>query len=267
MPDVSIISAGLGLLVGLVLALTGAGGAILAIPLLVFALHLNVPQAAPIALLAIFVASSIGAVQGLLNGIVRYKTALLIATFGLAFAPVGVTLSRYLPLQWLNVTLALVLVFVAVRIWQQAADNASNNEDKPAPACALNPTTSKLFWTASCTKRLVLTGSLTGLLSGLLGVGGGFVIVPSLNKVSNFSAPTIVATTLAVVALVSAGSLAMHMQSSTVLWSVALPFTAGTTVGMLMLGRWRHRVPSHISQRGFALLCLFAAVYLTLKSL
>lgn len=267
MPDVSIISAGLGLLVGLVLALTGAGGAILAIPLLIFALHLSVPQAAPIALLAIFVASSMGALQGLLGGIVRYKTALLIAAFGLAFAPVGVALSRYVPLQWLNVTLALVLVFVAVRIWQQSADNASSNEDKPAPACALNPATSKLFWTAPCTKRLVLTGSLTGLLSGLLGVGGGFVIVPSLNKVSNFSAPTIVATTLAVVALVSAGSLVMHMQGSPVLWSIALPFTAGTTLGMLILGRWRHHVPSHISQRGFALLCLLAAVYLTLKSL
>jgi uncharacterized protein len=267
MTDMQLLSAGLGVLVGFVLALTGAGGAILAIPLLVYAMHLNVQQAAPIALLAIFVASSLGAAQGLHKGMVRYKTALLIAFFGLLLAPIGVKLSHYLPHHILNVMLAAILVFVALRIWQQSATTTQNNENLPPPACTINPATSKLFWTASCTKRLIFTGSTAGLLSGLLGVGGGFVIVPSLNKVSNFSTQTIVATTLAVVAIVSAGSLGMHMHSAQVQWAIAVPFTIGTTLAMLTLSSLRSHIPNQISQRGFALLCLFAAGYLTLKSL
>jgi len=267
MTDVQLLSAGLGVLVGLVLALTGAGGAILAIPLLVYAMHLNVQQAAPIALLAIFVASSMGAAQGLHKGIVRYKTAMLIAFFGLVLAPTGVKLSHYLPHQLLSVMLAAILVFVAIRIWQQASTPIVSGEAQETPACAINPATSKLFWTASCTKRLIFTGSIAGLLSGLLGVGGGFVIVPSLNKVSNFSTQTIVATTLTVVAIVSAGSLAMHMHTTQVQWAIAVPFTIGTTLAMLILGSLRSYIPNQISQRGFALLCLLAAGYLTLKSL
>ena len=79
--DATIISIAIGLFIGLVLALTGAGGSILAIPLLVFGLNLSLTQAAPIALLAVMLASSIGAIQGLHKGIVRYKTALLMASF------------------------------------------------------------------------------------------------------------------------------------------------------------------------------------------
>jgi len=58
-------SAALGLVVGLILALTGAGGAILAVPLLLFVLHLNIAEAAPIALLAVGVSAALGALMGL----------------------------------------------------------------------------------------------------------------------------------------------------------------------------------------------------------
>lgn len=267
MPEAQLLSAVLGLLVGLVLALTGAGGAILAIPLLVFALHLSVSQAAPIALLAIFAATSIGAVHGLYQGTVRYKSAMLIAGLGLLMAPVGVKLAQHLPLQILNLSLAAVLVFVAIRTWQNNRILDTTPAAKPPAACAINPATSKLFWTADCTKRLMLTGEITGLLSGLLGVGGGFIIVPSLQQVSNFNTQTIVATTLAVVAIVSAGSLALHVQTTTVDWTIALPFCVGTTIAMLVMSGLRRFIPNVISQRGFALLCLWAAAYLTVKSL
>ena len=59
-----------------------------------FGLHLNITQAAPIALLAVMSAASIGAIQGLNKGLVRYKTALLMAAFGIAFAPLGVWLAK-----------------------------------------------------------------------------------------------------------------------------------------------------------------------------
>ncbi|MFT7228107.1 MAG: putative membrane protein YfcA [Methylophilaceae bacterium] len=93
MQEIENICACLGLLIGLALALTGAGDATSSIPLLVFAFDLSVYQAAPIALFAVFTASSIGALQGLHKGIVRYKTTILVASIGILLAPLGVNLA------------------------------------------------------------------------------------------------------------------------------------------------------------------------------
>lgn len=266
MLDINIISIGLGLFVGLVLALTGAGGSILAIPLLVFGLNISLTQAAPIALLAIMSAASVGAIQGLRGGIVRYKAALLIASLGIAFAPLGVWLAQRAPTPILSLCFAAILIYVALRIWQQSTQELEYGGNKSAPACTINPVSSKLFWTASCTKRLVITGAATGLLSGLFGVGGGFVIVPSLKKVSNFNAQTIIATSLTVVALVSASSVASYLLHGAISWEIAVPFIASTVFGMFAFSLISYKIPLIISQRSFAVLAVMAAILMVLKS-
>ena len=265
MVDIQITSILLGLFVGLALALTGAGGSILAIPILVYGVGLSLTQAVPIALLAIMSAASVGAIQGLHAGTVRYKTALLIASFGIAFAPVGVWLAQRAPTQILSLCFAAILIYMARQMWQPPSLQLSH-EDKPDPACMLNPTTSKLFWTASCTKRLVITGTATGLLSGLLGVGGGFMIVPSLKKVSNFNAQTIIATSLTVVALVSASSVASYLLHGAISWEIAVPFIASTVFGMFAFSLISYKIPLIISQRSFAVLAVMAAILMVLKS-
>lgn len=263
--DAHLISIALGLFTGLVLALTGAGGSILAIPLLAFGLHLSMAQAAPIGLLAVMLASSLGALQGLRAGIVRHKAAMLIAGFGILLAPFGVWLAHRASNQHLSLIFAIVLGYVAWRMWQQNTQNLQANELQPAPACVLNPATSRLFWTAPCTKRLMITGSLAGFLSGLLGVGGGFVIVPSLRKVSNFDMQTIIATSLMAIAIVSAVSIATYLLHSDILWQMAIPFAASTMVSMLIFRLISPRIPAAISQRGFAVLAITAALMLAAR--
>lgn len=267
MIEVQLISALLGLVVGFILALTGAGGSILAIPLLIFGLSLSITQAAPIALFAVMSAASVGAAQGLYAGTVRYKTALLIASFGVAFAPLGVWLAKRSPVLMLNLIFAAILIFIAWRIWQQSAQTQKNNEDKPAPACVINPATSKLFWTALCARRLIITGSVAGLLSGLLGVGGGFIIVPSLHKVSNFNMQTIIATSLAAIAVVSAASVFTYVLHGDVNWKIATPFVVSTMIGMFGFRLFSTKIPEKFSQRGFALLAVIAALMMTARSL
>ena len=267
MLDAQLISIGLGLFVGFILALSGAGGGIFAIPLLVFGLNLSLTQAAPIALLAVMSAASVGAIQGLNKGIVRYKTALLMAAFGIAFAPLGVWLAKRAPTQILSLIFAAILIYVATRMWKRDIKKVYDNANNPPPACVLNPATSKLFWTAHCTKRLVLTGSAAGLLSGLLGVGGGFVIVPSLRKVSNFDTQTIIATSLAIIALVSAGSVLTYLLHGDINWNIAVPFVVSTMLGMLVFRLFSHKIPSKISQRSFAVLAVLAALLLVIKSM
>lgn len=259
------ISIGLGLFVGLVLALTGAGGSILAIPLLAIFLHLNMTQAAPIGLLAVMLAASVGAVQGLRIGIVRYKAATLIAACGLLLAPIGVWLAHQMPNSLLSLVFVAVLAFVARRMWQQSSSMADAETEKPAPACAVNPATSRLFWTAPCTHRLIATGSLAGFLSGLLGVGGGFVIVPTLHKVSNLEMRTIVATSLAVVALISATSVVSYWVHRQIDWAIAWPFTIATMVGMLVGRLLSGQISNQMTQRGFSVLAGLVALGMLLK--
>jgi uncharacterized protein len=267
MPDIQLISIGLGLFVGLILALTGAGGSILAIPLLIFGLNLNITQAAPIALLAVMSAASVGAAQGLKKGIVRYKTALLMAAFGIAFAPLGVWLAKHSPVLMLNPIFSIVLIYVAWRMWQQSTQTQQEDENKPAPACVINPATSKLFWTALCTRRLMITGGVAGLLSGLLGVGGGFVIVPSLRKVSNFDMQTIIATSLTVIVLVSTASVFTYLLHGDINWKIATPFVVSTMVSMLAFRLFSNKISAKFSQRSFAILAATAALMITAKGL
>jgi uncharacterized membrane protein YfcA len=281
MIDPLILSIGLGLFVGFVLAITGAGGAIVSLPLLVFFLHLKMIDAAPISLLAIMLSAGLAALLGLRSGVVRYKAATLLATFGVLCAPLGVYVAHQLPEKVLAILFSLVLLIVSVRSFQKfrtptllIGDDCDDpdgcpddDKEKIEPACAVNPATSKLFWTAPCTKRLILTGGFSGFISGLLGVGGGFIIVPTLHSISNLETRMIVATSLAVIALVSMASAFSYAGSGTILWNIAVPFVGATMAGMV-LGRTLHsKIPGHIHALIFGVLSLIIAILMLFKNL
>ncbi|NDB70669.1 MAG: hypothetical protein EB015_22210, partial [Methylocystaceae bacterium] len=191
---------------------------------------------APISLMAIMLSAGVAAGLGLRTGIVRYKAATLLATFGVLCAPLGVYVAHQLPEKVLAILFSIVLLTVSWRSFQKFQTptlligddcddpNGCDDEEKVEPACAVNPATSKLFWTAPCTKRLILTGGFSGFLSGLLGVGGGFIIVPTLHSISNLETKMIVATSLAVIALVSMASALSYAGNGAILWGIAVPF-------------------------------------------
>ena len=263
--DWSLISVAIGLFIGLVLAITGAGGSILAIPLLMLGLHLSLQQAAPIALLAVLLAAIIGTIQGLYKNTVRYRTALLIASFGVAFAPLGVWTAAQLPSYILSIIFAAVMLYVAWHMWQQSNSSQTSQQNLPEMPCMVNKVTSRLYWTAVCTRRLVVTGMLAGFVSGLLGVGGGFVIVPSLRKVSNFTMPTVVATSLMVVSIISIVSIVSYNFAAPLQWAIAIPFVLSTIVGLLIGSQFSQKIATKISQRGFAMLAILAAAMLIIS--
>ena len=105
------LAAGLGAIIGAVLALTGAGGGILAVPLLVFGLGLSMVEAAPVGLLAVGMAAAVGALLGLRQGVVRYRAAAFVALIGIATAPFGLMLAHQLSNAPLALTFAMVLVY------------------------------------------------------------------------------------------------------------------------------------------------------------
>jgi len=269
--EIIFISILLGFLVGVILALTGAGATIIAVPLLTFGLHLEIAEAAPIALLAVCVASTIAAFHARLQRNVRYRAAGFIAVAGVMTAPIGLWLAHKLPNVPLAILFAFVLFSVAVNMWRHAEKqptevvaNAVQCElQTPPTPCQLEYSGGRLMWTWPCARALALAGGLTGFLSGLLGVGGGFVVVPALKRVSNLPMQSVVATSLAVVALISAMGVISAMAMSKLNWSIALSFTVGTLVGMLIGRVFAFRLTGPRLQQGFAVVAIaIAAVML-----
>lgn len=264
--DVNLAGLGLGAVVGLILALTGAGGGILAVPLLVFGLHLSIMQAAPVGLIAVGAASVFGAALGLREGIVRYRAAALIGITGMLMAPVGVKLAQLIPGPPLTVAFAILLGWVALRTFRQSRRSASEHLEgalaRSQLTCIVNPDVERLTWTTSCAWALALTGAVAGLLSGLLGVGGGFVIVPSLSHYTNMAARSIVATSLAVIALVSVGGVAAAAWHGVIDWHVAVPFATGAIAALLAGRTVAARLAGARLQQAFAVISGAVAVLL-----
>lgn len=265
-----LLGAALGAIIGAVLALTGAGGGILAVPLLVFGLGLSMVEAAPIGLLAVGLAAGVGAVLGLREGRVRYRAALFIAAIGVAATPLGLLLAHRLPNAPLALLFAGVLGYACLRTWRKAAKALRGEHDSAhrfIEPCVLNPLQGRLRWTLPCARALALTGAVSGLLSGLLGVGGGFVIIPALNRYTNLRMESIVATSLAVIALVSAGSVVSASVSGLLHWWIGGPFAFGAVVGLLLARPWTSRIAGPRLQQLFALAGWTAALLLAAKVL
>lgn len=260
----------LGFTVGVILALTGAGGGILAVPFLVFGVGLSMTEAGPIGLLAVGLAATLGAVMGLRNGIVRYKAALVTASAGVICSPLGLWLAQRMPNRPLTILFALLLMYVAFRAFQKSLPfhgRAKACATRKPPPCILDENRGKLNWTGPCAWALTASGIVAGVLSGLLGVGGGFVMVPALQRYTNLTTQSVLATSLTVIALVSmsgvvASSAMGHMQ-----WAIALPFSMGAIVGMLGGRLAAARLPEPYLQRGFALVSTLVAAALLVKVL
>jgi uncharacterized protein len=262
---------GIGILVGCVQVITGAGGSIVALPLLLLVTGMSVQAATPIALMAAAVAAGVATLATLPSGQVRYKAALLIALFGWLTSPLGVWLAQHISSDVLACLFALVMLRNAVAFWgRYESDIAVNAVPSAALSaacpCILNPTTGRLHWTWPCARALARTGLVTGFLSGMLGVGGGFIIVPSLGKHTNVPMQSIVATSLMVISLVSLVSIGSSALWNDVAWPVAGPFVLGAVASSLLLRVPARKIPPQWAARAFAVLCAGVAVVLLVRS-
>ncbi|MCQ8896302.1 sulfite exporter TauE/SafE family protein [Limnobacter humi] len=261
--------AALGLIVGVILALTGAGGGVLAVPLLVFGLHQTVQQAAPIALLAVGMAATLGAALAHRQGDLRYKAAALMGGIGLIFSPVGLWLAHRLDPQWLNGLFAVVLLWIARQSFRSQLNPGlpaeANETDLALLPCMRDDQSGKFIWTLPCARALAFAGALTGLLSGLLGVGGGFVLVPALQRFTNLSMQSITATALGVIAVVSWFGAFHGLKTAGMDWQLAATFSAAALAGMVGGRGLSKRMPALLIRRLFGVLSVLVAL-LMLKS-
>lgn len=270
MEAIQFLPVALGLLVGLLLGLTGAGGGIMAVPLLVFGMGMTVADAAPIALLAVALAAALGALLGLKAGILRYKAASVMSLTGIVLSPVGLWLAGRIPNKPLAGVFGLVLLYVSISMYFKARKEASGSLesiDGVGPPCMLDSTRGKLTWTLPCFRAMVISGALMGFLSGLLGVGGGFVIVPALKKTTNLPVKAIVATSMGVITLVSIGGVAAASINGVLDWQVAMPFALGSAIGLLLGRQIAHKISGPKLQQFFAIFAFLVALSMLGKAI
>ncbi|WP_221800803.1 sulfite exporter TauE/SafE family protein [Oceanobacter mangrovi] len=258
----------LGAGVGIALGLTGSGG-VLAVPALMLGLGFTLQEAAPVSLIAIGMGSLIGTIDGLRRGLVRYRAALVMAGFGTLAAPLGIHLSHILPITLLTILFSLLLLMIAVKMVRQARKNqlATEDDHKLAQNCMLRPDTGRFQWNPKCFSTLAGIGALSGLSSGLLGVGGGFLIVPGVQHFSNLGMHGIVATSLAVITLISGGTVVHSLMAGAEITAQGWWFIGATSVGLLAGRVAAPKLPARVLQLSFAVLAAVVSVMMMYKYL
>jgi uncharacterized membrane protein YfcA len=260
-----------GVIVGLSLGLTGGGGAIFAVPLLVYGVGVDPRSAVTISLVTVAVTALVGAVDRWRHGQLELPTGLLFAAAGMLTAPIGSWLGGQIPPRVLLVSFAALMVVIAVRMWRKAAETTDR---MPASVfCAgVGPTCSRdacgrLRMTARCVVLLVGVGLAVGLLSGLFGVGGGFLIVPALVAFATMGVPQAVGTSLFVMTLVGASAIVSQLAAGR---SIPVDITAGFVAGSIpalfagsAIGR---RLTGPMLARVFAVAILLVATFVITKA-
>ncbi len=263
-----------GSVVGFALGLTGGGGGIFAVPLLVYGLSVAPREAVGISLASVGGTALFGAVPRLIRGEVELRTGLLFAVAGMLGAPIGSYLSTLVPENVLLVMFAMLMFVVAQRMWSKACNpmlpgDVCTTESEPGSdrsACQRDGG-GKLRLTSRCVRLMVFIGLMTGVLSGMFGVGGGFVIVPALVLFSGMAIHQAVGTSLFVIVLVSISGVASHFAYGNELsWETTLQFMVGGFAGVWLGGIVAKRLKGKTLQRVFSIAVVLVAVFVIFKS-
>ena len=249
-------TAGFGLLIGAALGLLGGGGSILAVPALVYGVGEPVPEAVTASLFIVGVSSAVGAVPRARAGQVRWPVALVFGFAGVGTAFAGTAVNHLLSSQALLLAFAALMVVVAARMLIGAVE--------PRGACAAPDGT--VNW-KGCLPKAVATGAAVGFLTGLFGVGGGFIIVPALALLLGLEMALAIGTSLVVIVITSAAGLVAHLQRTSVDWSVALLFAGAALLAALVAGRFGSGVDSERLRRWFAWLIIAVAGFVAVEAL
>lgn len=262
-----------GAIVGLSLGLTGGGGAIFAVPLLVYGLGVDPREATAISLAAVGATSLVGFLHRWKLGQVELRTGLLFAVAGMVGAPVGTWIAGYLPDAVLLLSFAGLMVVVALRLWQQASHpilpgaSCQTPDQQDGPTCQRDAA-GVLILNSRCAVLLLGIGVLTGVLSGVFGVGGGFVIVPALVLFSGMSIHRAVGTSLMVIALVGISGVASQLIAGRAIEPVVTTLFVVGGVGGLFAGQQIGRQLSGPSlQKVFVVAILAVAAVVIVRNL
>ncbi|MGN5240899.1 MULTISPECIES: TSUP family transporter [unclassified Rhodococcus (in: high G+C Gram-positive bacteria)] len=211
----------LAVLVGVTLGLLGGGGSILTVPLLAYVAGMDAKEAIATSLLVVGVTSAVGAISHARAGRVQWRTGLLFGLAGMVGAYGGGLLSRFIPGTVLLLGFAVMMIATASAMLRGRRNKAAGDDGDHAMPVG----------------KILLDGVIVGLVTGLVGAGGGFLVVPALALLGGLPMPIAVGTSLIVIAMKSFAGLGGYLSTVQIDWRLAAMVTGAAVVGSLIGGR------------------------------
>jgi uncharacterized protein len=236
-------------LVGLSLGLLGSGGSVLAVPILKYSAGFSAREAVATSLATVGAVSLVGALLAWKEGRVVWRVALLFSLFATLGTFGGVALATRMPERLQMLAFVLVMAYAVYRMVGSEAGSGSDSS-------AASGSGSK--------GAAVIKALAVGVLTGVVGVGGGFLIVPALVALFGLSMKKATGTSLVVIAINSAVATASYSQSVTLNWTFTLAFVAAALLGLFVGFRLSDKIDEKRLKSLFAamlaLVCIYTAV-------
>lgn len=237
--------AAIGTVIGILLGLLGGGGSILTVPVLVYLVGMTAKHAIFVSLIVVGITSSIAVIGHARKKHVCWKIGLAFGFAGMAGAYFGGRLTKHIPDALLLVLFALVMVGAAfamlrnkpAKTEQRLPDEASCLSNLPAPA-------------------VLIDGFVVGMITGLVGVGGGFLLVPALNNLAGLPIHAAIGTSLLIIVLQCSAALMGHASHFTPDWLLTGFFTGFTVFGSLIGSRLSGKISGAFLKQGFGVFVL-----------
>ena len=224
-------------LIGLSLGLTGAGGSIITLPVLVYLAGLPPKEAVGLSLFVVGVAALVGAIRCLRAGEIHLKAGLMFALSGMAGAAGGAQLTPLVSGRVLMILFATLMLVVAINMLM-------GSKVEPSTKAECHP------------GRCLLAGLAVGGLTGFIGVGGGFLLMPALVKFARLPLRAATGTSLAVIAFNSAAGFVSHFGEAPPRWTLAFVFAGIAATGVLIGSSLAKRLPVARLRQAFAIMVI-----------
>lgn len=238
----------LSVLVGVALGLLGGGGSILTVPLLTYVAGLQPKAAIATSLAVVGATSAFAAVDHARNRRVRWRTGLVFGSAGMAGAYVGGRLAHLVPGTWLLIGFAVMMAVTAV-----AMIRGRRGREVPTHSAGL--------------PVIVVEGVVVGFVTGMVGAGGGFLVVPALVLIGGLPMDVAVGTSLVVIAMKSFAGLAGYLHDVEVQWPLAIAVTAAAVLGSIVGARFAGRVDNDVLRRTFGWFVAVMAAFVLVHEL
>ena len=250
MPLTLILTLLLSILIGLSLGLLGGGGSILTVPILTYVAGLDPKEAIAASLFVVGVTSAVSAINHARNRRVKWRTGVIFGAAGMAGAFGGGLIGGHIPSVVLMVAFALMMIATSIAMIRGRKGSAGEVNDRDLPL-----------------GRVILDGLVVGVITGLVGAGGGFLVVPALALLGGLSMPVAVGTSLVVITMKSFAGLAGYLTSVELDWALVGAVTVAAILGSLLGSRLAGRIPEALLRKGFGVFVLVMGVFVLIQEL
>ncbi|MFF5125212.1 sulfite exporter TauE/SafE family protein [Dactylosporangium aurantiacum] len=245
-----VLTAALATVIGVSLGMLGGGGSILAVPLLVYVTGLPAKEAIATSLLVVGATSAVAVIPHLRAGRVRWRTGLIFGLAGMTGAYTGGRAAEYIPAGVLLTAFAVMMLATA------AAMIRGRRSTEPRPVPHELPVL-----------RVVTDGIVVGLVTGLVGAGGGFLVVPALALLGGLPMPVAVGTSLIVIAMKSFAGFTGYLSTVSIHWGLAAAVTVAAIAGSLIGARLAGRIPADTLRQAFGWFVVAMGMFVLVQQL